>query len=142
MDQDPVNNRETTQELKRKKRTIKTDQDPQDQHLQKKQNSRRFKRTITHNITNLGKYQLTTGEISLLSKGLTFIPTLHKEHPAKPLHDILLYDRKLRLKYYFHQDTPNESTESTEQTEEEDTIHNNILHPSSEWTHPQDKTLS
>ena len=79
---------------------------------------------------DLSNYQLTPGKISLLSKDLNFIPTPHREHPAKLLQDILLYHRKLRLKYYFHQDILNESTESTELTEEGDTIHN-ILHPCS-----------
>ena len=64
---------------------------------------RRFKRTITH-ITNLSKHKLTPGETSLLSKGPNFIPTPKKEHPAKLLQDILLFDRRLRLKYFFHHD--------------------------------------
>ena len=67
--------RETTQELKRKKSTIKIDQDHQGPQLQKRQNTRRFKRTLTHNIINLSRYQLTPGEISLLSKGHNFLPT-------------------------------------------------------------------
>ena len=61
-----------------------------------------------------------------------FIPTPNKEHPAKHLQDILLYDRKLRLKYYFHQDTTTETTELTE----DDNTHNDILHPSSGLTPP------
>ena len=58
------------------------------------------------------------------------------EHTAKLLQDILLFDRKLRLKYYFHQDTLYESTESNELTEEKDTLYNDILPPSSGWTPP------
>ena len=84
---------------------------------------RRFKRTITH-ISNLRKYKLTPGEISLLSKGLNFIPTPKKEHPAKLLQDILLFDRRLRLKYFFIKIKP---------------IHNQLNkttqhYPSSGWT--------
>ena len=74
---------------------------------------------------------MTPGEISLLSTGLNFIPTPNKEHPVKLLQDILLLDRKLRLKYYFYQD----NTTETEFTEDDNT-HNNILHPSSGWTPP------
>ena len=100
----------------------------------KTKHQRRFRRTLTH-IINLSKYQLTPGEISLLSKGLNFIPTPKKECPAKLLQDILLYDRRLRLKYFFHQD----SATTTESIEEP----NSTLHPSSQWTLPsgQDPSL-
>ena len=77
-------------------------------------------------INNLSKYELTHGETSLLSKGLNFFPTPKKEHPAKLLQDILLFDRRLRLKYFFHQDSAT-TTESIEET-------NSTLHPSSGWT--------
>ena len=89
---------------------------------------RRFKRTLAH-IINLSKHHLTPGETSLLSKGLNFIPTPKREHPAKLLQDILLFDRKLRLKYFFHQDS---TTGTTESTEEENTT----LYPSFGWTPP------
>ena len=75
---------------------------------------------------------MTPGETSLLSKGLNFIPKSPKEHPAKLLQDILLFDRKLKLKYYFHQDS---TTECIGLTEEENTK-NDILHPSSGRTPP------
>ena len=139
MDQDTGNNRQHPQRdyarTKKKEKHHKNRSRPPRSTLAKKaKHQRRFKRTITHNITNLSKHQLTPGKISLLSKGLNFIPMSHKQHPAKLLQDILLFDRKLRLKYYFHQDTLNESTESTEPNEEEDTKHNYILYPSSGWT--------
>ena len=94
---------------------------------EKTKHQRRLKRTLTHNIISLSRYQLTPGEISLLSKGLNFIPRPNKEHPAKPLQDILLFDGKLRLKYFFYQDTTTETVELTE----DDNTHNDILHPSS-----------
>ena len=81
--QDIIDNisRETTQELKRKKTTVKIDQGPQGPQLQKRQNTReRFKRIITHNIINLSRHQLTHGETSLLSKGLNVIPTPKKKN--------------------------------------------------------------
>ena len=93
----------------------------------KTKHQRRFKRTLTH-IINLSKYQPTHGETSLLSKGLNFIPTPKKEHPAKLLQDILLFDRRLRLKYFFHQDSAT-TTESSEES-------NSTLHPSSGWIPP------
>ena len=74
---------------------------------------RRFQRTLTH-ITNISKYKLTPGETSLLSKGLNFIPTPKKEHPVKLLQDILLFDRRIRLKYFFHPNNqPKEQNNST-----------------------------
>ena len=56
---------------------------------EKTKHQRRFKRTLTQNIINLSRSQLKSGETSLLSKGLNFIPTLKKEHPAKLLQDIV-----------------------------------------------------
>ena len=55
----------------------------------KRQNTREGLRGPHTHIINLSKYQLTPGEISLLSKGLNFIPTPKREHPAKLLQDIL-----------------------------------------------------
>ena len=135
MDKDTGNNR---QHLKRGYSRTKMEEKhhqnrsrpPRSTSTEKAKHQKRFKRIITYNIINLSKYQLTPGEMSLLSKGLNFILTPHKEHPAKFLQDNLLFDRKVRVKYYFHQDNLNESTESTELTEE-DTIHSDILHQSS-----------
>ena len=79
---------------------------------------------------------MTTDEISLLSKGLNFIPTPRPDHPAKLLQDFLLFDRKLRLKYHFYQEqqvTP--ETDSDTSTDEE-TPPSTILAPSSGWTPP------
>ena len=52
-------------------------------------------------VINLSQYQLTPPEISLLSKGLNFIPTPGRDHPAIIIQDYLLFERKLRLKYHF-----------------------------------------
>ena len=56
-------------------------------------------------ITNLSNHQLSRDDIILLSKGLNFIPTPKRDHPAKMLQDILLFDRKIRLKYHFCNDS-------------------------------------
>ena len=50
--------RETSQDLKRKKSTIKIDQNKQ-QTAKRTKHQRRFKRTLTH-IINLSKYQTDT----------------------------------------------------------------------------------
>ena len=63
-------------------------------------------------IITLSQHKLDQYEISLLSKGLNFIPTPKPDHPAKILQDLLLFDRKLRLKYHFHQDTPTTQQDS------------------------------
>ena len=52
-------------------------------------------------ITNLSSYNLSEAERKLLGKGLNFIPTPPREHPATILQDYLLFDQKLRLRYYF-----------------------------------------
>ena len=65
-----------------------------------KQKVRHFKSRKT-TITNLSSYNLSEAERNLLGKGLNFIPTLPREHPATILQDYLLFDWKLRLRYYF-----------------------------------------
>ena len=76
--------------------------------------------------------------MSLLAKGLNFVPTPKKDHPAKTLQDILLFDRKLRLKYHFYQ--PN-STSDTDTTT--DATSNTILKPNFRMGHlPVDRIHS
>ena len=65
-----------------------------------KQKSRCFKSRKTA-ITNLSSFNLSEAERNLLRRGLNFIPTPSREHPATILQDYLLFDQKLRLKYYF-----------------------------------------
>ena len=65
-----------------------------------KQKARRFKSRKTA-ITNLSSFNLSEAERNLLGRGLNFIPTPSREHPATILQDYLLFDRKLRLQYYF-----------------------------------------
>ena len=72
-------------------------------------------------ITNLSNHQLSRDEISLLSKVLNFIPTPRKDHPAKMLQDILLFDRKIRLEYHFYNDPDQNPEASQENTYSEQT---------------------
>ena len=53
------------------------------------------------NVINLCNYKLKQHEEQILNKGLNFIPTPAREHPANIMQDYLLFDRKLRLQYYF-----------------------------------------
>ena len=66
---------------------------------------------------------------SLLSKGLNLIPTPRRDHPAKMLQDILLFDRKINLRYHFSNDSDQNHGSSQQ-------INNQILHHSSGWTPP------
>ena len=82
---------------------------------------------------NLSKYTPTRAEISILEKGLNFIPTPTKEHGAKIVQDFLLFERKLRLHHKFHnmEETQKEQ-ESDESSSEEESPHK-ILRPSKGW---------
>ena len=60
-------------------------------------------------------YVLSTAEKTILSKSLNFIPTPYKDNPAKIVQDFLLYDRKLRLKYNFHNDKEDNHNPDTEE---------------------------
>ena len=86
--------REPQLELKRKK-TRQTNPQPTPQHQQppqKKHHNHRFKEPKPP-ITNLSSYTLTKHQISLLSRGHNFIPTLIRDHSANIVQDILLFDR-------------------------------------------------
>ena len=98
-------------------------QPPQEKH------NHRFKKPKPP-ITNLSSHILTKHQVSLLAKWLNFIPTPKKDHPAKILQDILLFDRKLRLKYFYQ---PNSNSDPDITT---DAKTNTILNPSLGWTPP------
>ena len=90
-----------------------------------KQKARCFKSRKT-TITNLSSYNLSEAERNLLGKGLNFIATPPREHPATILQDYLLFDQKLRLRYYFE----DKETKSQEQPI------SSILKCSTGWTPP------
>ena len=89
-----------------------------------KQKARCFKSRKTA-ITNLSSFNLSEAERNLLGRGLNFIPTPSREHPATILQDYLLFDQKLRLKYYF-------MDKKTNLTNDKPTI----LKQSTGWTPP------
>ena len=90
-----------------------------------KQKARCFKSRKT-TITNLSSCNLSEAERNLLGRGLNFIPT-------PPREDYLLFDQKLRLRYYFE----DKETKPQEQTKI------SILKHSTGWTPPgsQDKNF-
>ena len=90
-----------------------------------KQKARCFKSRKT-TITNLSSYNLSEAERNLLGKGLNFIPTSPREHPATILQDYLLFDWKLSLRYYFE----DKETKLQEQPS------SSILKCSTGWTPP------
>ncbi|XP_052223979.1 uncharacterized protein LOC127839634 [Dreissena polymorpha] len=53
-------------------------------------------------VTNLSKKTLTDAQISLLSKGLKFIPTRKTIDKGKLLTDLSAWERRMRLKEYFY----------------------------------------
>ena len=56
------------------------------------------------NIINLSSRHLSRDEISLLSKGLKFVPTPKHINKAKIKEEIEVYGRKLRLMWHFRND--------------------------------------
>ena len=97
----------------------------------KRKKNRRFKRKKM--VINLSTYQLKREEISLLEKGLNFIPTPQIEHQAKIVQDFLLYERKCRLYHRFHKEDENDKDEE-DVVEEEDELSQNILKVNKGWT--------
>ena len=62
-------------------------------------------------VTNLSKYKLKESEISLLTKGLKFIPDRSKVDTIKLLADLAEWDRRMRLREYFHKEKEEEEDE-------------------------------
>ena len=52
---------------------------------------------VSKNVINLSRNSLSSAEISLLSKGLKFVPTANKIDQAKLKRELEKYGRKLRL---------------------------------------------
>ena len=67
-------------------------------------NERIKRKFVSDNVLNLSKRQLTNTEISLLSKGLKFVPTSNKINKAKLKLELEVYDRMLCLKWHFRND--------------------------------------
>ena len=67
-------------------------------------NERIKRKFVSNNVVNLSKRQLTNTEISLLSKGLKFVPTSNKINKAKLKLELEVYDRMLCLKWHFRND--------------------------------------
>ena len=59
---------------------------------------------VSENVVNLSKQKLTKAEISLLSKGLKFVPTSNHINKAKLKIELEAYGRMLRLKWHFRND--------------------------------------
>ena len=59
---------------------------------------------MSKNVINLSRRNLSVSEISLLSKGLKFVPTANKIDRAKLKTELEEYGRKLRLMWHFRND--------------------------------------
>ena len=59
---------------------------------------------VSPNVVNLSRRNLTNDEISLLSKGLKFVPTPRGIHKALIKEELEAYGRKLRLRWHFRND--------------------------------------
>ena len=59
---------------------------------------------VSPNVVNLSKRNLSDAEISLLSKGLKFVPTPTSLNKAKIKEELEVFGRKLRLKWFFRND--------------------------------------
>ena len=56
---------------------------------------------VSKNVVNLSQRTLSKSEISLLSKGLKFVPTPSSINKARLKQDLEKFGRKLRLKWHF-----------------------------------------
>ena len=61
-------------------------------------------KNVSKNVVNLSTWKRTKAEISLLSKGLKFVPTSNHINKAKLKMELEAYGRMLRLKWHFRND--------------------------------------
>ena len=66
---------------------------------------------VSKNVINLSRINLPRSEISLLSKGLKFVPSANKIDRAKLKRELEEYGRKLRLIWHFRNDERTFSTD-------------------------------
>ena len=59
---------------------------------------------VSKNVKNLSRSNLSSAEISLLSKGLKFVPTANKIDQAKLKRELEEYGRKPTLIWHFRND--------------------------------------
>ena len=59
---------------------------------------------VSKNVINLSRRNLSASEISLLSKGLKFVPTANKIDRAKLKTELEEYGKKLQLMWHFRND--------------------------------------
>ena len=69
---------------------------------QKNNKNRKTTDDIKELVTNLSSYTPTDSEISLLEKGLKFIPDRSKINTTKLLSDLGEWERRMRLREYFY----------------------------------------
>ena len=65
-------------------------------------------------VTNLSKHELSAPQLSLLEKGLKFIPSRHEVDKVKLLADLSEWERRMRLAEYFY----NRDDDTKEQTKD------------------------
>ena len=93
--------------------------------MPKRKTTRRYvnpNKEINNNnlVVNLSNHHLTPDEISILNKGLSFVPTPPPTPIAENLRDLYLFNRRLKLSYFFK--------------DHENTYTTNPFKPSTGWT--------
>ena len=73
------------------------------------ENNRYIGKFVSSNVVNLSRRNLTTDEISLLSKGLKFVPTPFSVNKAILKEELERFGRFLRLKWFFRNEESNEN---------------------------------
>ena len=82
-------------------------------------------------VTNLSEQILTNAELSLLEKGLKFVPDRSKINSTKLLADLGEWERRMRLREYFYKANDDSENESDEENDE---INKFKLKQKSFWT--------
>jgi len=84
-----------------------------------KANNKKLFQLKNNTVTNLSSYKLSLTELSLLNKGLTFVPHSDRINYNELHSDLLRFERKLQLHLFFH----NENSDNEEDNDYEENKH-------------------
>ena len=97
-----------TEDLSEPSKQLENHQDSNTDSLNKTRLEGKF---VSKNVINLSRINQPRSEISLLSKGLKFVPSANKIDRAKLKRELEEYGRKLRLMWHFRNDERTLSTD-------------------------------
>ena len=123
--------RQAEQQHERRRTTPTMMRTQEDEEIQVTDDGRLKGRFVSGSVVNLSRRELSEEDMSLLSKGLKFSPTPTDIDKAKLKEDLEAYNRRMRLRWHFRNNTDSDSQDATNNK-------SNTLRIKSTWQPPKD----